>query len=366
MGQGRPLAIGPQHEELLGEVVRTLPNATMRELAQAFAERGGPLVTTMTLRKAMRSIGLQRVPLAKPSQLYAKPEGPARYGYTEAHRREPPRPGQYSTCLTDAEWALVADLFEAPEGKAGRPVVHDRRAMVDACCYVLRTGCSWRMLPTQGFAPWPAVKKTFQRWAARDLFEQLQDRLRQQWRVRMKREAQPTTAIIDSQSTRGSPQGGDQGYDAGKKVKGRKRHLVVDTLGILLAVCITAASVPDREAAAAVVAQACVKTGTLQQLYADSAYGGRCAEAVARDCGLKVNIVRRPPKSGAWLSAQQRLWPAIETFPVLPQRWVVERSHAWNERWRRLTTHHDRSTKIATAWVWLANARMLARRLASG
>jgi transposase len=363
MTKGRPLAIGVQHQPLLRELVRTHPNATMKELAQALAGVGGPRVSVVTLGKALKNAGLQRIPLQTPAQLYVKSSDPARYGYTKAHRRTAQERGKYATSLTDAEWELVADLFEMPEGARGRPTMHDRRSMVDACCYVLRTGCSWRMLPTGDFPPWPAVHKTFQRWAAKGLFEQLHDRLRQQWRVRIERSAQPTTAVIDSQSTRISQQGGAQGYDAGKKVKGRKRHLVVDTLGLLLAVSITAASVQDGIAAPAVVAQACVKTGSLQRLYADSAYAGRCAEAIANNSGLQVHIVRKPPKAGPWNDAQQPLWPSTERFPVLPMRWVVERTHAWNECWRRLVMHHDRSTVNATAWVWLAQVRMLASRL---
>lgn len=359
---GRPLAIGQEHDARLLELVRANPNATMAQLARALAAQGGPAVSVVTLNKALRRAGLQRV--AQPTtELYAKAAGPARYGYSASHRLSPSETGKYASCLTDAEWALAADLFEMPAGSRGRPAVHDRRAMVDACCYVLRSGCSWRMLPTGSFPPWPAVQKAFLRWAAKDKFEQLHDRLRQQWRQRIAREPQPTTAVIDSQSTRGSAQGGAQGYDAGKKVKGRKRHLVVDTLGLLLAVCITTASVQDRDAASAVVAQACAKTGSVKRLFADSAYAGRCAEAIEQAHDIAVNIVRRPPKAGQWNDAQQTLWPAASGFPVLPMRWVVERTHAWNERWRRLVMHHDRSISSATAWVWLAQARLLTRRL---
>lgn len=360
--RGRPLAIGAECDTQLRELVRANPNATMQQLAQALAAQNGPSVSVVTLHKALLRAGLQRV-VHPAAQLYAKPAGPARYGYTAAHRRNPKEPGKYASCLTDAEWALAADLFEMPAGSRGRPAVHDRRGMVDACCYVLRTGCSWRMLPTGSFPPWPAVQKAFLRWAAKGKFEQLHDRLRQQWRERIERNPQPTTAVIDSQSTRVSAQGGEQGYDAGKKVKGRKRHLVVDTLGLLLAVCITTASVQDRDAAPAVVAQACAKTGSLHRLFADSAYAGRCADAIEQAHDLNVHIVRRPPKAGQWNDAQQTLWPLASGFPVLPMRWVVERTHAWNERWRRLVMHHDRSITSATAWVWLAQARLLTRRL---
>ena len=360
--RGRPLSLGQEHDNQLRELVRANPSATMQQLVRALAVQGGPAVSVVTLHKALLRAGLQRV--SQPTaQLYAKPASPVRYGYTTAHRGNPGEPGKYASCLSDAEWELAADLFELPAGSRGRPALHDRRAMVDACCYVLRTGCSWRMLPTGSFPPWPAVQKAFLRWAAKGKFEQLHDRLRQQWRMRIAREPQPTTAVIDSQSTRISAQGGAQGYDAGKKVKGRKRHLVVDSLGLLLAVCITTASVQDRDAAPEVVAQACAKTGSVKRLFADSAYAGRCADAIEQAHGIDVNIVRRPPKAGPWNDAQQTLWSAASDFPVSPMRWVVERTHAWNERWRRLVMHHDRSISSSTAWVWLAQARLLTRRL---
>jgi putative transposase len=259
---------------------------------------------------------------------------------------------------------LAADLFERPEGSRGRPAKYERRAMVDACCYVLRTGCSWTMLP-KSFPPWLTVHKSFSRWAAQGKFEDLQQRLRQQWRQRIDRNAEPTAAIIDSQSTRISPQGGTSGYDAGKKVKGRKRHLVVDTLGLLLAVTVTAASVQDRDGAIDVVSQACTKYETIEKLYADSAYAGKCAQRLQHDNDIAVEVVRRPGAFGEWDHPQMPLFAEAGGFIILPKRWVVERTHAWLERERRMVMHHDRSTANATAWAWLAQSRMLLRRLAA-
>jgi len=134
-----------------------------------------------------------------------------------------------NTDLADAQWALVADLFER-DGQRGAPPRFARRHMANACCYVLRTGCAWRLLP-KTFAHWQATCKAFSRWAAAGVFETMHDRLRRQWRSRMGRAPGPAAAIIDAQSTRSTPQGGNTGFDAGKKVKGRKRHRVVDTLG---------------------------------------------------------------------------------------------------------------------------------------
>jgi putative transposase len=352
------------------QVLRTIaserPTATLEEVARELHARTGVRVCTATVRKALRTAGIRKV---RPLRAVAAPPADdsilRRYGYTAAHRREE-ADDRYPSCLTDAEWALVADLFERPSGSRGLPARIERRLLVDACCYVLRTGCAWRLLPTS-FPPWPTVYKTFSRWAAQGRFEQMHDRLREQWRLRIGRNAQPSAAIIDSQSTRASPQGGPSGFDAGKKVKGRKRHLVVDTLGVVLAVTVTAASVQDRDAAPAVVAQACAKLPSLKALFADAAYAGVCAEQLRTAHSLDVQIVRHPANrvSGVFANAQQALWPLPPpaAFVVQAKRWVVERTHAWNERCRRLIMHHDRSTSIACTWVWLAEARILLARL---
>ncbi|BEP84962.1 MULTISPECIES: IS5 family transposase [unclassified Variovorax] len=364
---GRPPALLPEQVALLLTIVSQMPHATLDELASELEHRGAVRVCAATIRRALRAQGIVRLMPKRKALEGPPPKASAlkRYGYTGAHRRE--AGPHYSTDLTDAEWALIADLFERPQGERGAPPRYERRHLVDACCYVLRTGCAWRLLPVS-FAPWQAVYKAFVRWVQADAFERMQDRLRQQWRVRMGRNAEPTAAIIDAQSTRSSPQGGDSGFDAGKKVKGRKRHLVVDTLGLLLAVTVTAANVQDRDGAAQMVGQACAKASTIERLYTDGAYGGKCAQAIEHVHGIRVEVVRRPGNrsTGRLHDPQQSLWPQpVAGFVVLPKRWVVERTHAWNERWRRMVMHHDRNTSISTAWVWLAEARILLSRLAN-
>lgn len=363
---GRPRTLKEEHVLALKEIVAEQPGATLEVVTQLLAERCGVKVCSLTVRRALQEAGVVRVKPTRRAVEGGPPAKPGRYGYTPAHRREAAGSG-YGCCLTDAQWALVADLFEHRAGGRGMPPQLDRRTLVDACCYVLRTGCAWRLLP-RSFPAWPTVYKSFSRWAAQGVFESMQDRLRQQWRERLGRHAQPSAAVLDSQSTRYSPQGGEAGFDAGKKVKGRKRHLVVDTLGLLLAVTVSAASVQDRDGAPAVVALACAKVPSLKVLFVDGAYSGACAQALQAAHGLDVQVVRHPGNGNAhvFLDTSIAQTPPVvpKGFVPLPMRWVVERTHAWGERCRRLVMHHDRKITISTAWVWFAQAQILLRRLA--
>ena len=259
---GRRPSLNAEHTVILRAITQEQPRSSLGEVTRELHRRSGVLVNPVTVRKALREAGIERLkPLRRTGERAAvQGAAPKRYGYTAAHRRSDGVNGM-NTDLTDAEWALVADLFER-DGQRGAPPRYERRHMVNACCYALRTGCAWRLLP-KTFPPWQAVYMSFKRWAAAGLFEVVHDRLRHQWRQRVGKAPEATAAIIDAQSTRSTAQGGNTGFDAGKKVKGRKRHLVVDTLGLLLAVTVTAASVQDRDAAAEVVAQACAKVPRL-------------------------------------------------------------------------------------------------------
>jgi putative transposase len=362
---GRPPALKPVHIAILLDIVKERAQASLQEIADELHHRCGLRVCAATIRRALRAQGILRLKPVR--RIFAgRAEGAKRYGYTAAHRREDISP--YTTNLTDAEWELVADLFERLPGQRGTPVHYSRRDLVNACSYVLRTGCAWRLLPDT-FPPWQAVYKAFSRWVGMGVFERMQDRLREQWRARMGRASTPSAAVIDAQSTRSSPQGGESGFDAAKKVKGRKRNLVVDTMGLLIAVSVTAASVQDRDAAAAVVAQACAKSPRLEKLYTDGAYGGKCAHDIEQAHHIRVEVVRHPGNGTTGTLHDPTRSPEqaaiVNTgFMVLPMRWVVERTHAWTERWRRTVMHHDRKLTVSAAWVWLAEARMLLNRLA--
>lgn len=364
--RGRPPKIQDEHRAVLVAIVEANAMATLDEIRGEFARQTGLQVHGQTIVAALRKAGIERSLDRSGVKVEAASGTPPRYGYTQAHRRLEPEQG-YPSCLTDAEWALVGELFDN-EGGRGVPPQYERRLLVDACCYVVRSGCSWRMLP-KCFPRWQNVYRTFRRWSEQNKFEQMHDRLRGQWREREGRTATPTAAVLDAQSTRGSPQGGDNGYDAGKKVKGRKRHVVVDTLGLLLAVSVTAASVQDRDGAHAVVAAAMTKYPGVQTLFVDSGYAGQCAQAVSQCHDIQVQVVRHPANKnvGRWVSSEQPAPLTVQAdangFVVLAKRWVVERTHAWIERARRLVMHHDRLSQVSEAWVWLAGARMLLRRL---
>lgn len=371
--RGRPPKLTPEQNDALVGLVRANPLLSLEDTVSLFRQEQGITLSTPTVRKHLLAAGLrfQRLPRGAASgrskagravrEVVTAPAHP-HYGYTEAHR-DAGDGVRYPCGLTDSEWEQVKHLFDPPV-RPGRPGKYPRRQMLDACVYVLRSGCSWRMLP-KDFPSWQAVYKTFRRWLARGLFEAMYDELRKLWRTRQHRALDPTAAVLDSQSVKTSPQGGPKGYDAGKKVKGRKRHLVTDTLGLVLAVLLTPASTQDRDAAMPVVDLAKAKAPGIKKLYVDSGYAGARAAELSQRHQIEVEVVRHPAnrKVGQWREGQLPLFDLFKGFVVLPKRWVIERTNAWNDRPRRMNKDHDRNLNVSTAWIWLAEARMLLRRL---
>ena len=355
--KGRPPKIDESGREILREIVTAQPYATLDEVTSEFTRRTELTVNAATVRKALRQAGVKRKRGAVVVKRRAEEAESGRYGYRDEHRRQEPDQ-LYPSCLTQTEWELVADLFEQP-GKRGRPPQYSRWEMVNACCYVVRNGCSWRMLPHE-FPPWENVYRTFRRWAAGGKFEQMHDRLRELWRSREERAPEPTAAVLDAQSTRSSPQGGPSGYDAGKKVKGRKRNLVVDTLGLLLMVSVVPAKPTCTTATGPITWSAKRSTSIRAWTSCMSIVGtsGTCAAHLKQEHKIDVEVVRHPANRnvGRWVHPDQgELFPVLADsngFVVLPKRWVVERTHAWCERCRRLIMHHDRLLSVSEAWVW--------------
>ncbi len=232
----------------------------------------------------------------------------------------------YDSDLTDAQWALVEPLLPPERGGRGfgRPLTHPRREIVNAILYLARAGCSWRQLPGD-LPPWATVYDYFAAWKADGTVDRIHDRLRDAVREEAGRDPMASAGVVDSQSVKGADTvgAGSRGYDAGKKINGRKRHIVVDTLGLLLVVLVTAASVQDRDGGVRVLDRARMAMPSLALVFADGGYAGWLLAWARRVLHIVVEIVRKSEGQCG--------------FAVLPRRWVVERALAWLNRFRRLT-----------------------------
>ncbi len=259
------------------------------------------------------------------------------------------RSGRYASDSTDEEWALVAP-FMPPASKVGRPRRTNMRAVWDAIQYLAATGCQWAMLP-KDFPPFTTVQYYFYRMRDSGLLDILNDALVGASRVLAGRDAAPSAAIIDSQSVKTTESGGPRGYDAGKKTKGRKRHIVTDTDGNLLGLVTHSADIQDRDGASDVIVQALESHPTLAYIFADGGYAGeKLRDAIADIDGPSIEIIKRPP--------------GVTGFVVIARRWVVERTFAWLGRCRRLAKDWEASIASADAWILIAAIRRSARHIA--
>lgn len=258
---------------------------------------------------------------------------------------------RYPTDLTDRQWSIVEPLLpDAPSGPAGRPPVHSKREILNAIFYLNRAGCAWRMLP-KDFPSWKTVYWYFSRWRDDGTLNKLHDALREQVRVKEEyRNPVPSAGIVDSQSVKGADtvSASTRGFDAGKKINGRKRHIVVDTVGLLLVVMVTAASVQDRDGGRGILKRLHSALQSVRHVFADGGYRGRLLPIAKSAWGIVVEVVSKP--------ADQR------GFAVLPRRWVVERTFSWLMRWRRLVRDYERLPATHEAMVkWAMVGNMLNR-----
>jgi transposase len=261
------------------------------------------------------------------------------------------RERRYPSDLTDGQWEFVERLLPLIKSP-GRIPKHSRRAIVDAILYVVRSGCSWRQLPVD-FPPWQTVYWQFQQWEQRQVTDRILEELRERVRIAEGREPEPSAGIIDSQSVKGADTVGrdSRGYDAGKKINGRKRFIVTDTLGLLVVVCVMSAGWQDRDGAKTTLLSTYLTT-PIRFVFADQGFAGRLVDWAAGTLKTTVEIVRKPPEQRG--------------FAVHPKRWVVERSLAWLTAHRRLARDYERDPAVSEAFIRWAAINTMVRRLDRG
>lgn len=270
--------------------------------------------------------------------------------WTETTRMQYRRDGlRYASDLRAAEWEQIAPLLPPP-CRLGRPRAWCLQVIVEAIFYLLGTGCQWRALPKE-FPPYSTVQGYFYRWRDDGTWERVSLALVVRARQRAGRAVAPSVGIIDSQSAPTTESGGPRGIDAGKRVKGRKRHIITDTQGHVLVAQVHPANIQDPHGAVPLLRSLRQTFPALAHVFADRIYRGTQLQQAIADCGpWTIQIVERPP--------------GIKGFQLLPRRWVVERTFAWLGRSRRLAKDFEASTASATAWLLLANIRLTTRRLA--
>ena len=255
---------------------------------------------------------------------------------------------RYTSDLTDTEWQLIHYCFPKPCA-TGRPREHSYRELLNAIFYLNKTACQWRNLP-EHFAPWGTVYHYFRTWKCNGLWVGIHTRLREEARQVEGRKRRPSAAIIDSQSVKSTETSDERGYDAGKKVNGRKRHILVDTIGLLLMVMVLPANIQDRDGGKQLLAAFFKRKTrrTVKHIWADGGYSGTLLDWARRLWSCTIEIVKRSDR---------------HAFKVLPRRWVVERTFGWMGRYRRLNRDYERQAKTGETMVYLAMIRLMLKRL---
>jgi putative transposase len=257
---------------------------------------------------------------------------------------------RYDSDLTNAQWNLIEDIVPGPQSndtKGGRPIKYNRREIMNAILYVARTGVQWRLIP-HDLPYWRTVYRYFTLWHDADIFETINGRLRVCVRESEGRNPEPSAGVIDSQSVKIVANIGHAGFDGAKKVNGRKRHIVTDTLGLLLTVVVHEANLSDRVSAETVLAKVRMQFTRITTIFADQGYTGKLIETMRTTLKLTLTIIKRTE---------------VRKFHLLPRRWVVERTFGWFGFYRRLAKDYERYPTHSEAFVYVAMSNIMLRRL---
>ena len=249
---------------------------------------------------------------------------------------------KYPTYLTDSQWTKIKKFFKKRKRK------HSLREIVNALLYIVKTGIQWRMLP-RCYPKWELVYYYFRLWTAEGLIEEIHDVLRSICRKQMGRKESPSLGLLDSQSVKTSCMTTEKGYDAGKKVSGRKRHIITDTMGFILALVIHPADIQDRDGAKLVLKEMQYKYPLLKKILVDAGYRGALIEWALSAFGWTLDVVSKVA--------------GISTFQVLPKRWIVERTFGWFNFNRRLAKDYEVLNECSVAFVQLAMIRIMLNRI---